>query len=111
MGLFSKKEEKPMLPDLPEENSTELPKLSELPPIEHKFENQNLAPLPDLNNKIDQNIIKQEINPELQKSNFDIYPSKPQEGLIADPIGGPPGEEPKTIDITGMRILESSVRS
>jgi len=87
MGLFSKKEEKSMLPDLPEDNPTELPKLSELPYIEHKLENQNLTPLPDSNNKINQNIIKQEINPEMQKSSFDISPSKRQEGLVAEPIG------------------------
>jgi hypothetical protein len=87
MGLFSKKEEKPILPDLPEDDSIALPNLSELPPIENKYPNQNLTPLPEPNPSIDQNTIKQEINPKMQKSNFDISPSKPQEELIAEPIG------------------------
>lgn len=100
MGLFSKKEEKPMLPDLPDNTSTNLPKLSELPPIEHKFQNQNLTPLPESNNKIDQNIIKQEINPEMQKSSFEISSSKPQGELIAEPMEEPLIEKPKTIENT-----------
>jgi hypothetical protein len=99
MGLFSKKDETPMLPDLPEDNSMNLPKLSELPHIEHKFQNQNLTPLPESNHQIDQNTIKQEINPQMQKSSFNISPSSPPRELIAEPVRHINHEETRAIDM------------